>query len=154
MDSLADGTPLGITQDRVLAAMRLEREMTPGEELLTPDEVRDALGKIEDRIRENRSSDADRPDRTVTAEADPAYRLLADGATSTPPEGVFDDKCYICNDPEFSQMGLPLCQACPACTAKPGPGVGHVPADDIICTDCGYDLQAHYEEKNNAPSPE
>ena len=56
--------------------------------------------------------------------SDPAYFMLFDGVTSTPT--VYNKSCYICNDPEFAQMGLPLCYACIVCGA-------HVPADDIIC---------------------
>lgn len=60
---------------------------------------------------------------------DPAYFLLERGrnepskrSTST----VFNEKCYICKDPEFALMGLPLCRPCPQCGA-------HVPADDVVC---------------------
>jgi len=55
---------------------------------------------------------------------DPAYWMLSDGVESTPT--VYNPTCYICNDPEFAQMGLPLCYACLICGA-------HVPADDIEC---------------------
>jgi len=66
---------------------------------------------------------------------DPAYFLLAGGHVSTPT--VYREGCYICNDPEFAQMGLPLCRFCDACKT------GHVPADDDICDDCGA---SGYEE--------
>jgi hypothetical protein len=56
--------------------------------------------------------------------SDPAYWMLLDGVTSTPT--VCNNDCYICNDPEFAQMGLPLCYPCCFCGA-------HVPADDIVC---------------------
>lgn len=59
--------------------------------------------------------------------ADPAYFLLTDGVTSTPK--VYSGTCYICNDPEFAQMGLPLCNPCFACG-------GHVAADDDVCAVC------------------
>jgi hypothetical protein len=62
---------------------------------------------------------------------DPAYWMLADGHTSTPT--VYREACYICRDPEFAQMGLPLCRLCPSCTT------GHIPADDTRCDDCGFD---------------
>jgi hypothetical protein len=68
--------------------------------------------------------------------SDPAYHLLLDDFTSTPV--VFRQGCYICNDPEFAMMGLPLCRRCPVCG-------GHVPADDTICDDCGLDEQYYYE---------
>lgn len=55
---------------------------------------------------------------------DPAYWMLDDGVTSIPT--VHNDDCYICRDPEFAQMGLPLCYPCLICSA-------HVPADDHEC---------------------
>lgn len=61
---------------------------------------------------------------------DPAYWMLFDGHTTTPV--VYKEGCYICEDPEFAQMGLPLCSKCFKCE-------GHVPADDCICDDCGED---------------
>jgi hypothetical protein len=67
--------------------------------------------------------------------------MLDDDFTSTPV--VHDDGCYICCDPEFAQMGLPLCRRCPECV-RTGRGDGHVPADDTVCSDCGYDeLEDH-----------
>ena len=56
--------------------------------------------------------------------SDPAYWMLFDGITSTPT--VYNKECYICNDPEFAQMGLPLCYRSLVCEA-------HVPADDCVC---------------------
>lgn len=61
---------------------------------------------------------------------DPAYCLLTDDFKSTPT--VYLRGCYICDDPEFAQMGLPLCYACRSCK-------GHVPADDTVCSACGLD---------------
>ena len=55
---------------------------------------------------------------------DPAYWMLFDGVEST--SIVYNSNCYICNDPEFAQMGLPLCFKCLICGE-------HVPADDCIC---------------------
>jgi len=71
--------------------------------------------------------------------SDPAYWMLSDGITSKPT--VYNEKCYICNDPEFAQMGLPLCYPCYLCGA-------HVPADDSIC-DNGHDqeMQLHKKEQ-------
>ena len=66
---------------------------------------------------------------------DPAHFLLTDGYTSTPK--VHRVGCYICEDPEFAQMGLPLCRKCPACG-------GHVAADDTVCDDCGFDEEEWY----------
>jgi hypothetical protein len=62
--------------------------------------------------------------------------MLHDSFTSTPV--VHDDKCYICRDPEFAQMGLPLCRRCPECVRQGRDG-GHIPADDTECTFCGYE---------------
>jgi len=45
---------------------------------------------------------------------------------------VYRDGCYICEDPEFAQLGLPLCYPCNACG-------GHCQADDSVCDDCGKD---------------
>ena len=55
---------------------------------------------------------------------DPAYWMLVDGIETIPT--THNKFCYICNDPEFAQMGLPLCYECVICDA-------HVPADDIEC---------------------
>lgn len=75
---------------------------------------------------------------------DPAYWMLEQGrkdpskrSTST----VYNDKCYICNDPEFSLMGLPLCYPCVKCG-------GHVAADDSRCDDCGADQQELMSDKD------
>lgn len=63
-------------------------------------------------------------------------RLLYDDArTSTPV--IFRQGCYICEDPDFAQMGLPLCRKCPKCG-------GHVAADDTRCDDCEYDYEDDY----------
>jgi hypothetical protein len=64
---------------------------------------------------------------------DPARWMLYDGFTTTPT--VYRSDCYICRDPEFAQMGLPLCHKCPSCAD------GHIPADDVVCTDCGYEYE-------------
>jgi hypothetical protein len=75
---------------------------------------------------------------------DPAYWMLQDGYTSKPK--VYRDSCYICRDPEFAQMGLPLCKPCPRCMGRET-STGHVPADDEECDDCGYNLREHYERE-------
>jgi hypothetical protein len=67
-------------------------------------------------------------DITVTQTDDPAYGLSFTEHKSTPT--IFSAACYICVDPEFAQMGLPLCWACAHCG-------GHVAADDDTCDDCG-----------------
>jgi hypothetical protein len=68
---------------------------------------------------------------------DPAYFLLDEGLhdpTKRSRTTVYKAGCYICDDPEFSLMGLPLCFPCPACG-------GHIAADDSICEKCGADAQ-------------
>lgn len=65
-------------------------------------------------------------------------RLYDDPYTSS--TEVYDPRCYICNDPDFARMGLPLCRKCPECQ-KSGK-LGHVAADDTVCTVCGYDEYA------------
>ena len=67
---------------------------------------------------------------------DPASWMLFDGVETTPV--VYSPDCYICNDPEFAQMGLPLCRACPVCG-------GHIAADDSRCDDCGLCDQYFWE---------
>lgn len=70
---------------------------------------------------------------------DPAYWMLLDNVTSTPNPTIYRATCYICRDPEFAQMGLPLCFPCPSCK-------GHVPADDAVCNDCGKDVHPEPRE--------
>lgn len=74
---------------------------------------------------------------------DPAYWMLEEGladpskrSTQTAPHR---ESCYICRDPEFSLMGLPLCYACSKCG-------GHVAADDVVCDDCGADARPEPDE--------
>lgn len=74
---------------------------------------------------------------------DPAQILKRDSYFSTPV--VYNDDCYICRDPEFSEMGLPLCRRCPVCQVA-GLGDGHIPADDQICTVCGFDEEILWEQ--------
>lgn len=76
--------------------------------------------------------------------SDPAYWMLSDGHTSTPE--IHRDGCYICTDPEFAAMGLPLCKSCPKCSAEKGEPAGHVPADDEECDDCGTNLRVLWEQ--------
>lgn len=68
---------------------------------------------------------------------DPAYFLLEQGRKDPSKRSkttVYKEQCYICEDPEFALMGLPLCYPCYKCN-------GHVPADDSICSDCKTDQQ-------------
>lgn len=65
---------------------------------------------------------------------DPAYWLLERGRKDPSKRSattVYQEGCYICEDPEFSMMGLPLCYPCRFCGA-------HVAADDCICEN-GHD---------------
>lgn len=78
-----------------------------------------------------------------TLPGDPAYWMKFDSFTSTPVPGIYRENCYICRDPEFAQMGLPLCFKCEFCG-------GHVPADDTTCSDCGRD---GYEEYLQSQEP-
>lgn len=59
---------------------------------------------------------------------------------------VYSDTCYICRDPDFARMGLPLCYECPKCKSdSDGKILGHIPADDTQCTVCGYDGYEDHE---------
>lgn len=81
-------------------------------------------------------------------EHDPAYWMLKLGcreADATPDvydwrskPTVYQRGCYICEDPEYSLMGLPLCTPCVICG-------GHVPADDCDCNGCGANQPDAYE---------
>jgi hypothetical protein len=59
---------------------------------------------------------------------------------------IHKDGCYICEDPEFRLMGLPLCQPCPVVVDGKVCGE-HCAADDSVC-DEGHDLQEWYEFTN------
>ncbi len=61
---------------------------------------------------------------------DPALDLL-DKVEPTKPT-VHRKGCYICEDSEYSRLGMPLCYPCSSCG-------GHVPADDCVCDDCKKD---------------
>jgi len=45
---------------------------------------------------------------------------------------VYHEDCYICNDPDYSRYGLPLCSPCEVCG-------GHVAAAHTVCDICGWD---------------
>lgn len=77
---------------------------------------------------------------------DPCYWMLEQGRKH--PElrsstTVYDSKCYICRDPEFALMGLPLCYECRFCK-------GHVAADDTVCSVCKRDQQEGDEPEAKA----
>jgi hypothetical protein len=76
--------------------------------------------------------------------SDPAYWMLKDDFVTVPT--IHRKGCYICEDPEFAQMGLPLCYPCPSCKT------GHVPADDSECDDCGIDVQDFYIRRDRKVS--
>ena len=68
--------------------------------------------------------------------SDPAYWMLEQGLADPSKRSTTTVRakrdCYICRDPEFALMGLPLCYPCVKCN-------GHVAADDCVCDDCGFD---------------
>ena len=68
----------------------------------------------------------------------PVERMLYDDSY-TSSTTVYDEHCYICRDPDYAQMGLPLCKPCPACSEKAGKDAGHIAADDSECSICGFD---------------
>lgn len=86
---------------------------------------------------------------------DPAYWMLSAPTIHSQPK-VYLDTCYICCDPEFMLMGMPLCRVCCVCKKKQEnkspelpvnpkdpqdvePGYGHIPADDVACDFCGHE---------------
>lgn len=69
---------------------------------------------------------------------DPAFWMLNDGYQSIQ-RGPKNKHCYICNDGEYSRMGLPLCYSCWICGA-------HVPADDEVCDNGHYQPSDPLEE--------
>src|SRR5258706_3599650 len=86
---------------------------------------------------------------------DPAYWMLESPSIHSQPN-VFMSGCYICEDPEFMMMGLPLCRECCICkrnkvnkteTLPINPKApaydalgkyGHIAADDEVCDYCGH----------------
>lgn len=76
---------------------------------------------------------------------DLCYFMLEEGLRNLPKvlerkaRSAHSNTCYICRDPEFALMGLPLCTPCPKCH-------GHVAADDTCCDDCGFDTYKAYCE--------
>lgn len=90
---------------------------------------------------------------------DPAYWMLEEGRAKVESgEGiktspVYNHSCYICRDPEFALMGLPLCYPCSH--TEDGVVCGaHTPADDIEC-DAGHTAPEYdqaMEALSNEPS--
>lgn len=74
----------------------------------------------------------------------PFEQMLYDDDYTTSTD-VYDPRCYICRDPDFAKMGLPLCRRCPKCVKESGgKELGHIAADDTVCTVCGYDEMDEY----------
>ena len=78
---------------------------------------------------------------------DPAQFLLQNpNIYSVPNDDIYNPDCYICRDPEFAQLGMPLCFPCSECG-------GHIAADDTVCDDCGIDLyELQQEKERNEPT--
>ena len=122
-----------------------DRELTPGV-VASVDGVRVVVLANGEEHETSLLSQASGDLKLATQDADPAAWMLHDGKTSTPV--VFRAGCYICEDPEFAQMGLPLCRKCPECVRQ-GRGPGHIPADGGKCDECG-----HEETPADYPQPE
>jgi hypothetical protein len=136
------------------------------------DDLTDEQRQLIAGLREDAANRAADGDRGALAHSmahrphDPAFELLTDNFYTVP--AVHRDGCYICEDPEFAAMGLPLCTACPACVRRQETcgackgtggypdktpcsdclatgilgGLGHIPADDDVCDDCEYEHSA------------
>jgi hypothetical protein len=142
-------------EDRDFPRFSLRRERYPVEDL--PAGTQEMLGRLA-------ASAHGAGNASVAANpSDPAFWMLLDGHTSTPV--VYLEGCYICEDDEFAQMGMPLCMPCPACVRNleicphcKGTGrlpagllcgpcrvrgfagsLGHIAADDTRCDECGYE---------------
>jgi hypothetical protein len=55
-------------------------------------------------------------------------------------DDIYRESCYICRDPEFALMGLPVCKPCVKCG-------GHLAADDEVCEN-GHNNNPHCEEED------
>jgi hypothetical protein len=116
--------------------MEEEKTYQHGPHKLTEDQARLVQGLHDDAWNRFQGGDLGALEHSVASKPyDPAYALLLDGKTSTPV--VHRDGCYICKDPEFAAMGLPLCFKCPACV-RAGRGLGHIAADDNTCDECKH----------------
>lgn len=63
-------------------------------------------------------------------------------------EEIYNERCYICTDPEFALMGLPVCKPCPV-VLDSGQVCGvHWAADDSEC-DNGCDIAGYYLGDNH-----
>lgn len=123
--------------NEITSGKRVLFQLAPEDKILTPGIVEEVRGHEVSLIASGQSFIRSLADvKLGTQDTDPAAWMLHDGHTSKPV--VYSDGCYICRDPEFAQMGLPLCRPCPECVRQ-GRGQGHIPADDTECTDCGYE---------------
>lgn len=147
-------------EERRFPRFSLRRERYPVEDL--PAETQEMLGRLA------AGAHAAGNASVAANPSDPAFWMLLDGHTST--AVVYLEGCYICEDPEFAQMGMPLCRPCPECvrhrlvvctecngtrfldgkTLCPtcqGMGyagsLGHVAADDTTCDECGGEDGPH-----------
>lgn len=73
----------------------------------------------------------------------PSEKVLYDDNYQSTPK-VHRDGCYICEDPDYRRMGLPLCRRCINCSTKDK--FGHIAADDTVCDDCGFDEQEYWAQ--------
>ena len=74
--------------------------------------------------------------------SDPCYWMLEQGRADPSKQSIptaYDEDCFICRDPEFALMGLPVCYPCSKCQH-------HIAADDPRCAGCGYDNSDDYQE--------
>lgn len=81
-----------------------------------------------------------------THPGDPAYQLLVNPNIYSTPK-IFREGCYICEDPEFAQLGMPLCNPCCNCEG------GHVPADQGECDDCHYECSPECQNEHDWNHP-
>lgn len=120
-----------MTIDEVVNKM-LE-DISLGESVSKKDKLSAVLNSIEnDNLREA-VQDAWGSGKFTPMPTDDFGQILIHSQESMSTPTVYRDGCYICEDPEYSMMGLPLCYKCPECS-------GHIPADDTLCDDCGYDM--------------
>lgn len=113
---------------------------------LTESQQRLIEGLREDAVNRYHDGDLGALDHSVAFKPhDPAFALLLDGKTSTPV--VHRPGCYICEDPEYAAMGLPLCYKCLRCG-------GHIAADDETCDDCGWCINPYGQTGADGLAPD
>ena len=122
--------------------------MDPNEQSMELTDVQRALieGLREDAANRYLDGDLGALDHSVAHHPrDAAFWMLLDGKTSTPV--VHRRGCYICEDPEYAAMGLPLCWKCPRCG-------GHIAADDENCDDCMYCINPGHQTGADGLDPD